>query len=168
VPLAFVGICINQSAVGHRGVRDPQLCSVNEVVISFSHGSGADGRDIRSGVRFGNSETADRFAAHQRRNPFLFLFLVPEFQQCQCRPDLHVDGDAQSAVSPSDFFRDQSKREESQTVAAVLFRNDGAKEPQFSHFEKQVLAEIALSVVRCRRRRDLFLGELARQITRRD
>ena len=62
------------------------------------------------------------------------------------------------------FFSDQCMSKKTQTVAAVLVRNQATKESKIAHFSDQVFAESTVPVIVGSAGCDFLLGEITSQL----
>jgi hypothetical protein len=58
-----VGVREDDARVGHRGVGDPDLVAVDNIVLTVAPGGGFHRRHVRACIGFGDGEQTDRFAA---------------------------------------------------------------------------------------------------------
>ncbi len=68
-----VGLREDDVDAGDSAVGDPGFCAVEDVVIAFAHGAGLDSGGVGAGLRFGEAEGAENFAAGEAAEIFFLL-----------------------------------------------------------------------------------------------
>ena len=70
---AFIRFCPHDREIGNPAVGDPHFRAVQDVGVALTTRRGAHAAGVTAGIRLGQPEAANDFAACHTRQPTLFL-----------------------------------------------------------------------------------------------
>ena len=135
------GICQSQEREGIAlaPVGHEHLGAGDEVAVATSLGDGADGLDVRAGVRLGQAEAPSREAGSEARQQALLLLVRSMLEDDQRRHGMAVDDAHQRHEAAADLLDDARIGRDVETEAAVLLRHQRAEETHVPHSRDQVV-----------------------------
>ncbi len=150
--------------IGLARARHPELRAIEDVVIAITPRQAADAGDIGTRVRLTERKRAERLTRRHAGQPALALLIVAEFGD---QPAHHiVDGepDGGGHIGLGDLLIDDGAGQPRELRAAILLRDECARQPQLAQRRKEFTREVAFLVPLFGVRRDLLLREFAHQV----
>ena len=128
-PGSSAGLAHHQEHVGGAGQRHPRLAAGHPVAVAVGLRAGGDGCRVRSGVRLGQREPAERLAGDQAPAP-----PVADRASCprDCRRDrvVHREREGERRVRPAQLLEHAHAVGERQIEPSVCSRAEEAGQPR--------------------------------------
>ncbi len=154
--------------IGDGTARDPGLAPVDDVGIAVAHGAHFHVAGVTARLRFGQGERAQFFPGRNGNQEFfLLLFGAVLFNAMAVERVVHAHDRPVRRARFGDFFHRQDVAHAIESAAAVLGWDFDAHHSQFAHLLDGFHRELAGLVNLGRDRDDLFLREIARQVSNR-
>ena len=152
--------------LGERRARDPGLAAVQPVDVPVAFGVRRDRRGVRTRLRLGDREPAQRgLGTGERTDPALALLVGPHPQDRAGEEAVARDRVRDRAVAPGEFLPDQALRQDAlEPPAAEGFGEVVAGEADRGRFADHVPGELLGLVVVTRDGTDLAFGEVVGEI----
>ena len=156
----------NERDGGQRAAGDPHFFAVQDVLVALLHRTGQHAARIGAELRFGESETPNRFALLQQGQPLVFLRVGTKgINRIHHQRRLNGDEAAQPRIAALQFLSHQAVFDVGHARAAVTFEAR-AKQAQFRHLRNQLHREFPFAIVFLDDRHYLVVDELPRGVAR--
>ncbi len=154
-----------QEVVGHVRQADPHLLAVEDVVVAFAAGGGAERGHIGARAGLAQREGGDLLASRLGNQVPLPLGFAAPLQECQAvQSYVHRHDDAGGAVHPLQFLAGQRQGEIVHPCSAVAHRDANAQEADGGHLGQQTAIKDLLAVELLDDGADLLLSEVAHRL----
>ena len=146
-------------------VRDPPLRPVEDVLVALAAGIRPHAGRVRTEVRLGQAEAADRVAARQPRQPRATLLLRPVgVDRIHDETGLHAREGAQPAVTALELLVDEAVGDVSEIRTTVLLGEGRAEEAELGQPRHDAHREVPGTECLGHQGQVLLLDEAARRV----
>ena len=104
-------------------------------MVAVAHRARLNSRGVRTGLRFGEAESAENFALRQAREIFFLLRVRASFQRGTADDGIgDAQGDGDGGVHAGDFFEHQGIADRVRACAAPFLGDEHAAAAEFAEF----------------------------------
>ena len=155
---ALVGDSEHDRHIGILAGSDELLDAIEHIPIAALLGARGDGAGIRSRLRLGQTETAERFATRERLQEVFFLRVGAECIEWSAHHGvLDADNGRRRAIACCDFLQRNGERHVVHRGAAPLFGHDHAHRAKLTQCPQLLAREMRLAIPARGVRRELLL-----------